>query len=160
LLLSLSINGCGGSKSPSATVPTATTATTAHAAPAPATTVPPTTSGPAATSAQRTATAPPQTQTAGASNVRIPATFVITARGSVSPSMISAPAGVSIQLTVASGDAHAHQVVLRARPARALAVPAGGRASARLSGLGKGRYELEVDGAAAGTLFVGAQPGP
>jgi hypothetical protein len=85
---------------------------------------------------------------------------VITAHGSVNPTTISAPAGVTIELTVVSGDGHAHQVVLRTKPARALAVPAAGRASAQLTGLPKGRYELEVDGAAAGAVVVGAQPGP
>jgi hypothetical protein len=85
---------------------------------------------------------------------------VITAHGSLEPSAVSAPAGVTIQLTVVSGDGHAHQVVLRVTPPRALAVPAGGRASARLAGLSQGRYELEVDGARAGALVVGAAPGP
>jgi hypothetical protein len=67
---------------------------------------------------------------------------------------------VRINLTVSSGDGHAHQVVLRTTPPRSLAVPAGGRASVQLTKLGNGRYALTVDGAHAGTLIVGAEPGP
>lgn len=92
--------------------------------------------------------------------MRLPATFVIRAHGSIAPPVVAAPAGVTIQLTVASGDGHAHQVVLRTRPERALAVPAGGRATAQFTRLNKGRYELEVDGVAAGALVIGAAPGP
>jgi hypothetical protein len=85
---------------------------------------------------------------------------VITAHGSVNPSTISTPAGVTIQLTLVSGDRGAHRVLLRTRPAYAFSVAAGGPASAELPGLRSGRYELDVDGAPAGALVVGAQPGP
>jgi hypothetical protein len=87
---------------------------------------------------------------------------VITAHGSLSPPSVSAPPAVTIDLTVSSGDGHAHHVVLRTTPPRSLAVPAGGRASLRLSGLKNGRYELLLDGAGAGAgvLVVGVQPGP
>jgi hypothetical protein len=67
---------------------------------------------------------------------------------------------VTIDLTVSSGDGHAHQVVLRTTPPRALAVPAGGRASLELKGLKNAQYALVVDGSRAGTLIVGAEPGP
>jgi hypothetical protein len=89
--------------------------------------------------------------------------FVITARGTISPQTVSAPAGVTIQLTVGSGDGHAHRVGIRTGPAgrvRMLAVPAGGRATIPLSGLSNGRYAVQVDGAPAGALVVGTQPGP
>jgi hypothetical protein len=67
---------------------------------------------------------------------------------------------VAIELTVISGDGHAHQVVVGTAPERSLAVPARGRVSLRLTGLKVGRYELVVDGASAGALVVGVQPGP
>jgi hypothetical protein len=85
---------------------------------------------------------------------------VITAHGSLNPSSVSAPGNVTIDLTVTSGDSHAHQVVLRTTPPRTLAVPAGGRASLQLTGLKNGQYALTVDGTRAGVLIVGAQPGP
>jgi hypothetical protein len=92
--------------------------------------------------------------------VRLPASFTITARGSLSPLSVSAPPGVTIDLSLSSGDGHAHQAVLGTTPPRPLAVPAGGRATLTLRGLKAGRYELKVDGATAGALVVGAQPGP
>jgi hypothetical protein len=85
---------------------------------------------------------------------------VITSHGSLNPSSVAAPGGVAIDLTVSSGDGHAHQVVLETTPPRSLAVPAGGRASVRLTSLKNARYGLTVDGAHAGTLIVGAEPGP
>jgi hypothetical protein len=92
--------------------------------------------------------------------VRLPASFVVIARASLSPQSIAAPAGVTIALSVSSGDGHAHQVVVRTTPPLVLAVAAGGRASRELSGLRAGRYAIEVDGAGAGTLVIGAQAGP
>jgi hypothetical protein len=86
--------------------------------------------------------------------------FVITARGTISPRTVSAPAGVTVQLTVGSGDGHAHRIVIDTIPARSLAIPAGGRASTQLSGLKAARYVLQVDGTPAGALVIGAQPGP
>jgi hypothetical protein len=151
LLLCVLINGCGGSNRPSATErSTRPATTTSRASTLPAQTR---TTGP---HIPRKAT----TTTTGASNVRLPATYVITAHGTLNPPTIFAPAGVTIELTVTSGDGHAHNVVLRTTRAKTLAVPVGGRASITLSGLATGRYTLEVDGAPAGALIIGAQPGP
>jgi hypothetical protein len=50
--------------------------------------------------------------------------------------------------------------VLRIPVARALTVPAGGRASTLITSLKTGSYPLEVDGAARGTLEIGGEPGP
>jgi hypothetical protein len=161
LLLCLLINGCGSSNHASATPRSPPPAPATSSAGAPATQE--------STSARTAATPPPGTRqtaatsTAGASNVRLPATFVITAHGSITPQTVSAPAGVTIQLTVSSGDGHAHQVVLRTGRGgrvRILTVPTGGLASATLTRLEAGRYTLEVDGTPAGALIIGAQPGP
>lgn len=90
----------------------------------------------------------------------MPATFTITAGGSLDPPTISVPAGFPVELTVVSGDGKAHRVVVRTPVAQTLKVPAHGRASVRLTKLRPGGYTLEVDGAARGTLEIGGQPGP
>ena len=162
MLLALSINGCGSSNRPHGTSRTAPASQTTPATPpaGSATTARSSTgTAGAGASATATATAPPPS-TAGASNVRLPASFVIPARASLEPQTVSAPAGVTIALSVTSRDGHAHQVVLRTSPPRSLAVPAGGGASLELDGLRPGRYELDVDGSSAGALVVGVQPGP
>jgi hypothetical protein len=117
---------------------------------------------PPASTTTRTATTSPRTTTttsgtAGASGVRLPATFVIHSGGRLTPSLIGAPTGVPVQLTVISGDFKAHRAAVAGHT---LSVPAGGRSSLLLSGLGKGNYPLTVDGARRGTLVVGTQPGP
>lgn len=153
VLACLLINGCGSSDHAGAKRPSGVAGGTTETVGAPAP------SAPGAGSATAT-TAPSPGPGSGGSNARLPATFVITGRGSLSPTSISAPAGVAIVLTVISGDGRAHQVVLGGTPARPLAVPAHGRVSLRLSGLKMGRYQLAVDGVSAGALVIGVQPGP
>jgi hypothetical protein len=94
---------------------------------------------------------------------------VITGPRTLNPNAVAAPAGVTIVLTIVSGDHRPHRVVVRTAPARSkaltygaifLTVPAGGRASVPVTDLMNGRYPLEVDGARAGALIIGAQPGP
>jgi hypothetical protein len=51
-------------------------------------------------------------------------------------------------------------VLLHTPVAHALAVPAHGRATVLLRGLGLGRYALDVDGVARGALVIGGAPGP
>jgi len=46
------------------------------------------------------------------------------------------------------------------KPPRVLSIPAGRAAAARLTGLPRGRYAIDVDGAPQGTLVIGTQPGP
>lgn len=164
-LLFLAINGCGGGNSPSGPSTSSprpqSPVTTATAPPAPRTATATASARPTGTTTATTATGSTTAATPPtAENARLPARFVITAHGSINPSSVAAPGGVAIDLTVSSGDGHAHQVVLRTAPPRSLAVPAGGSASIRLTTLKNGRYALIVDGAHAGTLIVGAQPGP
>jgi hypothetical protein len=92
--------------------------------------------------------------------VRLPATFVIRQGGIVVPGVISAPASVAISLTVVSGDGRGHTVRVRGARGPALLVPVGGRASAVLSGLKAGTYQVIVDGVRRATLVVGVAPGP
>jgi hypothetical protein len=142
--LAVLLSACGGtssSKAPPITsnAPPPTTATGPH----PRTASYPQTTG--------------HTSTAGASNVRLPATFTVGQGGRLSPPSVSAPAGVLIGLTVISGDGRAHHVAVGAK---AIVVPAGGRTYAALQGLPKGSHPVLVDGAPRGTLIVGGQVGP
>jgi cytoskeletal protein RodZ len=165
--------GCGSSasasKSPTASPP-ATAQTTAPATTRTATqtattgTTPETT--PTATGAPPTGTqtttnpAAPASGGAPPSDVRLPATFTILPGGSLSPATITAPAHVPVALTVISGDGRPHRVLLRTPTRYTLTVPAHGRGSILLTGLKAGRYPLDVDGTASGTLVIGGAPGP
>ncbi len=96
----------------------------------------------------------------GATNARVPATFVIRAGERLSPSSVSSPAFLAVQLTVVSADGRPHRGLLRTPKAYSLSVASGGRASVLVPGLRAGRYGLEIDGARRGTLIIGAAPGP
>jgi hypothetical protein len=115
-----------------------------------------TTTGPPAQTASYPQTTG-RTSTAGASNVRLPATFTIGQGGKLTPPSVSAPAGVLIGLTLISGDGRGHRVIVAHKT---LVVPARGRTYSALQGLGHGRYPVLVDGAPRGTLIVGGQVGP
>lgn len=93
-------------------------------------------------------------------DARIPATFTIVPGGSLNPPTITAPEHIPVQVTVVSGDGRPHSVVLRTPTTRAFAVPAHGHATVLLTGLKLGRYALDVDGTARGTLVIGGAPGP
>jgi hypothetical protein len=92
--------------------------------------------------------------------VRLPATFEIGSGGSLSPTSVSSPAFLAIQLTLISADRRQHRAVLETTVAHSLTVPPGGRASLLIAGLKAGRYVIQVDGAARGALLIGGEPGP
>lgn len=173
----LAAGGCGGDDGPAsrtatepATRPAVTTprpvaSTPAATAPPPAATVPlPGDRGPA--DDRRT---PPRRRgggggagapvDGGAEPVRVPATFV--ARGTtLTPPRVMVPPFLAIELSVASGDGRAHEVVLDAPGAPRLVVPAGRRARTRVRGLRAGEYAVVLDGAPAAVLVVGGDAGP
>jgi hypothetical protein len=146
----LGLAGCGGASKQTATSASSVPRTASGTASAPAPT-------PGQPKAAATTPQPAHMTTTGASNVRLPATFTITAGGRLVPRVISAPAGVTVELTVISGDHKAHRVALYST---SLAVPAGGKATALLVSLHNGRYPIEVDYGYRGVLVIGAQPGP
>jgi hypothetical protein len=74
--------------------------------------------------------------------------------------VITVPAQLPIELTVASQDARAHRILLRTPQPVSLSVPAHGSAAARLKGPPPGRYALDIDGAPKGALVIGDSPGP
>ncbi|PZR69131.1 MAG: hypothetical protein DLM63_02755, partial [Solirubrobacterales bacterium] len=83
----------------------------------------------------------------------MPATFVV-AGTRARPPVITVPAGIPVELTVASGDGRSHRAQLLVAGAPELVVAAGGRASERIAAPPANRYVLLVDGQAAGALVV------
>jgi hypothetical protein len=96
----------------------------------------------------------------GSTDVRIPATFTIRSGGHLDPQTVSAPAFLAVRVTVSSADGKAHQVIVHTPVPRSLSVPAGERASVRISVQRAGRYAINVDGRARGALLIGGEPGP
>ena len=91
---------------------------------------------------------------------RIPATFTIRANDQLSPSSVSAPAKVPVQLTLVSADGHEHHAVLLTVRPYPLTVPANGRATVLVPAQLAGHYQLDVDGRPRAALIIGVQPGP
>jgi hypothetical protein len=96
----------------------------------------------------------------GATNARVPATFTIGRAGAVSPSTVSAPAFLAIQLTVISGDGRPHHVVVQTQQQMRVSVPANGKATVLLAGLKAGDYTVQIDGQPKAKLVIGGEPGP
>jgi ribonucleoside-diphosphate reductase beta chain len=149
LALPFALAACGDDASSPAAAPTATTAVeppstspppataTAPADTAPAQTTPPTTSTPSTTS--------PESAPGGAGDeeaARVPVTFTFGHDG-VTPATVAVPAFLALELVGVSKDGEAHEVNFRGTLVQ---VPAGGRASVKLEGLRKGRYEVGLDG--------------
>jgi hypothetical protein len=148
----LMIGACGGSthSGPSSTATSAPSGSTASTV----------TSTSSTTTTSASAASKPKHFATGSHNVRIPATFIITAGGRLSPPQIAIPAHLGVLVTVVAKDGRSHRVVVRTPSARTLSVPAGGHASTLIASLPVGRYRIELDGAVAGLLITGAQPGP
>jgi hypothetical protein len=167
IVLSSTALACGGDdevtgprSTPVATAPATTTATTpAPAATAPATGPVATTGVPPSGGSSGGTTAPAESQPGGAGDeeaIRVPAAFTI-AGGTTTPRTVSVPAFLAIELRLTSRDRQRH-VVRVANTETELA--AGATAVAEMDGLKRGDYPLLVDGRRAGTLRVGAEPGP
>jgi hypothetical protein len=76
--------------------------------------------------------------------------------GALIPTSLASASAGPIELRVVSDDAHQRRVVLRASTPQTLTVPAHGHASMLVTGLGQGRYLLEVDGRARAALLIGS----
>lgn len=161
LIAVLSVAGCGGSSGAGSATSgrPATAGAAATGARGSSTTAAPG----ASTTAERvapTSASSATTRTAGASGVRLPATFTIHLGGAVTPPNVTAPSSVTIVLSVICVDRRGHAVTIHTPAPHSLRVPAHGSASVTLAGLPPGRYRLSVDGAPRATLVVGGQPGP
>lgn len=121
---------------------------------------PDTVRAPAETSPPMNAVAP-EDQEGGAGDeepIRVPATFTFTRDGAVRPPVVAVPAFFQIALRGVSRDGEPHEIVFQGTR---IAVPAGGRAGARVEGLKEGRYPVAIDGREnAATIVSGAEPGP
>jgi hypothetical protein len=161
VLTVLAIAGCGGgSTGPGTTNPTAS-APEATAPPTDATQpgTAPTTMPPATT------TAPPRTQTepaggGGEQAVRVPASFVVTQSGRLTPPTITVPPFLAVEISIRSDDGRPHRLVLQTPALHTLQVAAGKRAAVRIAGLRAGRYPVTLDGSRAGALVAGGEVGP
>jgi hypothetical protein len=185
-VVALAAAGCGGDDTTSATVvQEPTTAPPPKTAPPPATvptttTVTPTTSTSDSTSTNPTATTgvPPggvkPTTTGGApaegeqgeggagdeEGARVPVTLT-TDGGSLSPTIVTIPAFLTIELRV-SAKGGAEKLTVAAPGGGTLSVAAGQTATKRLAGLKPGDYPVTTAGGGKATLRVvsGGDPGP
>jgi hypothetical protein len=97
---------------------------------------------------------------AGDEGNRVPVVFELGPDDMLEPSTISVPEFLGLRLEVRSTDDEAHRVDLLVDPPVRLTVSPGGSAGLGVMGQREGRYALEVDGARAGTLVAGVEPGP
>lgn len=97
---------------------------------------------------------------AGDEGNRVPVVFELRPGDTLAPSTISVPEFLGLRLEVRSSDDEPHRIDLLVDPPVGLTVPPGGSAGLDVMGQREGRYALEVDGARAGTLVVGVEPGP
>ncbi|HKG37488.1 MAG TPA: hypothetical protein VKB25_00725 [Conexibacter sp.] len=163
VLTVLAIAGCGGgntgpgvSTNPTASAPDATAPPTDATQPGTATaTVPP-----AAT------TPPTETQPSDDSGggdeqaVRVPASFVVTQSGRLTPPTITVPPFLAVEISIRSDDGKPHTLVLQTSTPHTLKVAANERAAVRIAGLRAGRYPVTLDGRRAGALVAGGEVGP
>lgn len=137
-----------------ATTPSATGTTSAPPAPATPTG---TTTAPADGGASPVAPTVPGGDEEG---VRVPAAFTVSA-GGVTPTQVTVPPFLRVELTLRSGDGDAHRVTLRTRAPASYDVPAGGTATQLADGLPAGTYAILVDGReSGGSLRVADEAGP
>jgi len=184
----LLVAGCGGGGEPTDAVPSATrqpmatasrtatpssTPAEAHAEDAPS---PPADSAPTPTATPDSAPTPTATPTASASpasgesgpggagdeqGARVPVELTVKPDGTVTPSTVSVPAFLALDLVVHNETAGSVSAALEGgRPAGALEVGSGATGRRRLVGLRKGRYTVRMQGAGTATVIVGVEPGP
>lgn len=151
LLLALPLAACGGSSHSSSPPPTTTSAATPRV----------TVTAESSSSAQP----PPKPRhkhhtSTKDTNVRVPALFTIHAGGALTPPSVAAPKKTDIQLTIRSGDGKRHSFAIDLPHRYATVVRPGHPVRKLLADLHNGHYAIVVDGAARGTLIVGAVPGP
>lgn len=164
VLTALAISACGGgntgpgaSTNPTASAPDATAPPTDATQPGTA----PTTTPPATTTTPPTQTQPSGDSGAGGEQqIRVPASFVVTRSGRLTPPAITVPPFLAVEISIRSDDGRAHALVLQTPAPHTLQVAAGKRTAVRIAGLRAGRYPVTLDGHRAGALVAGGEVGP
>ena len=157
LPLAFVLASCGGGEPATTPSPTTTNpiASTPESSPPPPDAAQPGT-GPVTTPAPTTT---PTTKNPDEQQVRVPATFTITATG-LRPRTITVPPFLAIEIGALAADSHGHTLTIATDPPATLSVEAGKSASTRVPGQRAGRYPVELDSHKAGTLVVGGEVGP
>lgn len=157
----LLLAGCGGSSHSQSAANTEAAPTRSVSAVPTSTTSSTSTASSTAGSSGGSATAPTGgAGMSGSSSARVPATFTLAPSGRLDPPTISIPAFLAVAFSVRSASSQPHRVRLLTPMPHALIVPAHGVASVLVPGLRAGSYRVEIDGAGAGTLAIGGEPGP
>ncbi len=92
--------------------------------------------------------------------MRVPASYTIRSGGKLNPPVVTVPAFLAVQFSIASSDGSPHTVLVKTPSPHTLNVPAHGRKSILIPGLRAGQYAIDVDGKPAGSLTIGGEPGP
>jgi hypothetical protein len=159
--LALVLAACGDDSGDGRTGSASTTSTAPPVATAPSATEPP----PDATGPS---TVPPggaehtgrdQDQAGGEEPVRVDAQFTVRG-GQLSPSMVTTPAFLAVQVSVRNLDGATREVVVRADRVYRLTVGPGRRATRLIPGQPAGNYAVLVQGRRRGALVFGGEPGP
>ncbi|HEV7772815.1 MAG TPA: hypothetical protein VGO48_05950 [Conexibacter sp.] len=160
--LTATASACGGGNTgpgttnPTASAPDATAPPTNATQPGTA----PTTTPPATTTAPTETQPSGDTGGGGEQQVRVPASFVVTQSGRLTPPTITVPPFLAVEISIRSDDGRAHVLVLQTPQPHTLQVAAGKRAAVRIAGLRAGRYPVTLDGSRAGALVAGGEVGP
>lgn len=159
--LALGLAACGDDSGGGSTGAASITSTSPPVATAPsAMEPPPDATGPA--------TVPPggaehtgrdQDQAGGEEPVRVDAQFTVRG-GRLSPSTVTTPAFLAVQVSVRNLDGVAREVVVRADRVYRLSVGPGRRAARLIPGQPAGNYAVLVQGRRRGALVFGGEPGP
>lgn len=167
MLATLALSACGGGSvgpattNPTASAPDATAPPTDATQPGTGPVTTPTTTAPAQTQTQPQTQTPSDTSAAGGSQaVRVPASFVVTQSGRLTPPTITVPPFLAVEISLRSADGKAHTLVVKTPTPQTLQVAAGARAQVRIGGLRAGSYAVLLDGRRAGALAVGGDAGP
>jgi hypothetical protein len=100
-----------------------------------------------------------QDQAGGEEPVRVDAQFTVRG-GQLSPSMVTTPAFLAVQVSVRNLDGATREVVVRADRVYRLTVGPGRRATRLIPGQPAGNYAVLVQGRRRGALVFGGEPGP
>jgi hypothetical protein len=96
----------------------------------------------------------------GEQSVRVPASYVVTPAGRLTPPTITVPPFLAVEISIRADDGRSHTLVLQTPAPHTLHVAAGKRAAVRIAGLRSGRYAVTLDGRRAGALVAGGEVGP